>query len=29
MEWFNDHEYNNYLVRVQFQSRKAIYMFYR
>jgi len=29
MEWFNDHKYNNYLVRVQFESRKAIYMFYK
>ena len=27
MEWFNDHKYNNNLVRVQFQSRKAIYIF--
>jgi len=29
MEWFNDHKYNNNLVRVQFESRKAICMFYR
>jgi len=29
MEWFNDHKYNNNLVRVQFKSREAIYMFYR
>jgi len=27
MEWFNDHKYNNNLVRVQFESRTAIYMF--
>jgi len=27
MEWFNDHKYNNSLVRVQFESRKAIYIF--
>jgi len=27
MEWFNDHKYDNNLVRVQFESRKAIYMF--
>jgi len=27
MEWFNDHKYNNILVRVQFESRKAIYIF--
>ena len=27
MEWFNDHKYNNNLVRVQFESRKAIYIF--
>jgi len=26
MEWFNDHKYNNNLVRVQFGSRKAIYI---
>jgi len=26
MEWFNDHKYNN-LVSVQFESRKAIYIF--
>jgi len=25
MEWFNDHKYNNNLVWVQFESRKAIY----
>jgi len=25
MEWFSDHKYNN-LVRVQFESRKAIYI---
>jgi len=25
MEWFKDHKYNNNLVRVQFESRKAIY----
>ena len=27
MEWFNDHKYNNNLVRVQFEIRKAIYIF--
>jgi len=27
MEFFNDHKYNNNLVRVQFESRKAIYIF--
>ena len=27
MEWLNDHKYNNNLVRVQFESRKAIYIF--
>jgi len=27
MEWFNDHKYNNNLVRVQFESKKAIYSF--
>jgi len=27
MEWFNDHKYNNNLVRVQFESRKAIFSF--
>jgi len=27
MEWFNGHKYNNNLVRVQFESRKAIYIF--
>jgi len=27
MEWFNDHKYNNNFVRVQFESRKAIYIF--
>ena len=27
MEWFNDHKYNNNLVSVQFESRKAIYIF--
>jgi len=27
MEWFNDHKYNNNLVRVQFEGRKAIYIF--
>jgi len=27
MEWFNDHTYNIYLVRVQLESRKAIYIF--
>jgi len=27
MEWFNDHKYNNNLVRVQFESRKAMYVF--
>jgi len=27
MEWVNDHKYNNNLVRVQFESRKAIYIF--
>jgi len=27
MEWFNDHKYDNNLVRVQFESRKAIYIF--
>jgi len=27
MEWFNDHKYNNNLLRVQFESRKAIYIF--
>jgi len=26
MEWFNDHKYNNNLVRVQF-NRKTIYIF--
>jgi len=26
MEWFNDHKYNNKLVRVQCESRKAIYI---
>jgi len=29
MEWFNDHKYNNNPVRIQFESRKAIYMIYR
>jgi len=29
MEWFNDHKYNDNLVRVQFKSRKEIYMIYR
>jgi len=28
MEWFNDHKYNNNLVRVQFESRKAIHIFF-
>jgi len=27
MEWFNHHNYNNNLVRVQFESRKTIYIF--
>jgi len=27
MEWFNDHKYNNNLVRLQFESRKVIYIF--
>jgi len=27
MEWFNDHKYNNNLARVQFESRKALYIF--
>jgi len=27
MEWFSDHKYNNNLVRVQFESTKAIYIF--
>jgi len=27
MEWFNDHKYNNNYVRVQSESRKAIYIF--
>jgi len=27
MEWFNGRKYNNNLVRVQFKSRKAIYIF--
>jgi len=27
MEWFKDHKYNNNLVRVQFGSRKASYIF--
>jgi len=27
MEWFNDHKYNNNLVRVQFESRKVIHIF--
>ena len=27
MEWFHDHKYNNNLVRVQFESRKAIHIF--
>jgi len=27
MEWFNDYKYNNNLVRVQIESRKAIYIF--
>jgi len=27
MEWFNDHKYNNNLVRVKFKSRKAIFIF--
>jgi len=27
MEWFNDHKYNSNLVRVQLESRKAIYIF--
>jgi len=27
MEWFNDHKYHNNLVRIQFESRKAIYIF--
>jgi len=27
MEWFNDHKYNNKLARVQFESRKAVYIF--
>jgi len=26
MEWFNDHKYKNNLVRIQFESRKAIYV---
>jgi len=27
MEWFNDHRYNINLVQVQFESRKALYIF--
>jgi len=27
MEWFNDYKYNNNRGRVQFESRKAIYIF--
>jgi len=27
MEWFEDHKYNSNPVRVQFESRKAIYIF--
>jgi len=27
MEWFNHHKYDTNLVRVQFESRKAIYIF--
>jgi len=27
MEWFNDHKYNNNLVRVQFENKKATYIF--
>jgi len=27
MEWFNDHKYSNNLVRVQLESRKALYIF--
>jgi len=27
MEWFNDHKYNNNLVRVPFKSGKGIYIF--
>jgi len=27
VEWFNDHKYNNNLVRVQFENGKAIYIF--
>jgi len=27
MEWFEDHKYNNNLVRVQCESRKAIFIF--
>jgi len=26
MEWFNDHKYNNNFARVQFESRKAVYI---
>jgi len=26
MEWFNYHKYNSDLVRVQFESRKAVYV---
>jgi len=28
MEWVNDHKYNNNLVRVQFESRKALHIFF-
>jgi len=27
MKWFNDHKYNNNLVRVQFESRNGIHIF--
>jgi len=27
MEWFNNHKHNHNLVRVQFESRKVIYIF--
>jgi len=26
MEWFDDHKYNNNLLRVQFESRKGSYI---
>jgi len=27
MEWLDDHKYNNNLVQVHFENRKAIYIF--